>query len=107
MAADLVTGLITAPPDVADTLANALVSAKLAACVNVMSSVKSVYRWEGSVETGTESLLIVKTTRSAVAAISKLLEEIHPYEVFEWIVLDIADGNPKYLSWLAGEVKSN
>lgn len=100
-----VIGLITAPENVADKLAKALVEAELAACVNVIGGVKSTYRWQGAVETDDESLLIIKTTRPSVAKISALLDEIHPNDVFELVVVDIVDGNSKYLDWLAGAVR--
>ncbi len=102
--ADTLLALISAPPAAAEPIAVALVERKLAACVNVVPTVGSVYRWQGRVERDQEALLVVKTTRPALAAIELLLEEIHPYETFELIALEIAAGSAAYLDWLRDAV---
>jgi periplasmic divalent cation tolerance protein len=97
--------LVTAPPDQARAIAEALVERELAACVNIVALVQSVYRWQGAVEHDDEALLIVKTTRAAVAPLTAALGELHPYENFELVALDVADGAPAYLDWIAGSVR--
>jgi periplasmic divalent cation tolerance protein len=104
--ADAVVCLITAPPDRAHEIAEALVVKRLAACVNVVAPVHSVYRWEGEVTRDDESLLIVKSLRPAVPAIEDELRRIHPYDTFELIALDAADGAAPYLSWIGESVEA-
>jgi periplasmic divalent cation tolerance protein len=96
--------LITAPRDAARPIASALVETGLAACVNVAPLVHSIYRWEGRVHHDEEALLVVKSTRSAFARIEGLLDEIHPYDTFELVALDIAAGSQPYLAWIGASV---
>jgi periplasmic divalent cation tolerance protein len=96
--------LVTAPPDQARALAQALVERELVACVNVVPLVHSVYRWQGTVEHDDEALLVVKTTRAAVAPLRDALGELHPYESFELVALAVQDGAPAYLDWISGSV---
>lgn len=97
--------LVTTPPDQAHAIATALVERELAACVNIVAAMHSVYRWQGAVEHDDEALLVVKSTRAAVPALTAALAELHPYENFELVALDIADGAPAYLDWLDGSVR--
>lgn len=94
--------LCTAPADgdVAATLARGLVDQCLAACVNVVSGVRSFYRWEGAVQDDAEVQLLVKTRRSRFDALAAWLGENHPYSVPEILALPIATGSDAYLSWL-------
>ena len=101
---DHVVCLVTAPPDRAREIAEALVERRLVACVNVVPLVHSVYRWQGAVEHDDEALLVVKTTRTAVAPLKDALGELHPYENFELVALAVADGAPTYLDWIADAV---
>jgi periplasmic divalent cation tolerance protein len=96
--------LVTTPPDQALAIATALVERELVACVNIVAGVQSVYRWKGAVEQDEESLLVIKTTRAALAAVDAALRELHPYETFELVALDVAGGSPDYLDWIAGSV---
>jgi periplasmic divalent cation tolerance protein len=96
--------LLTAPPEQADRIAAALVERELAACVNVVAQVRSVYRWQGEVRTDGEALLVLKTTRAAVAALEAALAELHPYENFELVALEIAGGSAAYLDWIEASV---
>ena len=96
--------LVTTPPDQARTIAEALVERELAACVNIVASVQSVYRWKGAVEHDEEALLVIKTTRDAVAALDEALRELHPYDTFELVALDIAGGATAYLDWIGESV---
>lgn len=93
--------LVTAPDGQARVIAAMLVEKRLAACVNVVPLVRSVYRWEGRVEQDDEALLIVKTTPAAVSGIDELLRSVHPYENFELLSIDVAAGSDAYLKWIA------
>ena len=96
--------LVTTPPERADAIAGALVERELVACVNIVPSVRSVYRWKGAVERDEESLLVVKTTRDALAALHEALAELHPYETFELVAVDVTGGSPEYLDWISQSV---
>jgi len=72
----------------------------LAACVNVMGEMESVYRWEGQVSTSRERQLIIKTTLARVPALQARVHELHDYEVPEFIVIPITGGSTKYLAWV-------
>lgn len=96
--------LVTTPVDRAHGIARALVEARVAACVNVIPAVRSVYRWEGEVQDDEEALLVVKTTPERTSALDDLLREVHPYDTYELVVLDVAGGNAAYLDWIAGSV---
>ena len=94
--------LSTAPDGpTARRLAKLLVRERLAACVNVVGGVQSVYRWKGAVKSAREYLLIAKTTRSRFAALRTRLVAAHPYEVPEIIALPLAGGLANYLSWIS------
>lgn len=102
MSADYVLVLTTLPADGdAAAFARALVDERLAACVNLLPTMESIYRWEGSVERETERQVIIKTTRDRTVALWDRVRELHPYEVPEFIVLPIVDGNDAYLRWIA------
>jgi periplasmic divalent cation tolerance protein len=85
-------------------VARALVDEQLAACVNLVAGVRSIYRWQGAVQDDAEALAIIKTTSARYAQLAARLAELHPYEVPEIIALPIADGHRPYLAWLAGEL---
>lgn len=94
--------LSTCPDDeTAARIARTLVEEKLAACVNRIPGIASTYRWQGEIRQDTEVLLVIKTTRERFAALRDRLVELHPYEVPELIAMDIADGHPAYLDWIA------
>lgn len=93
--------LCTAPdPATAEALAQTVVEARLAACVNVLPGVRSVYRWQGAIHADSESLLIIKTRRDRFAALSAALRAQHPYELPEIIAVPLSDGLPAYLAWV-------
>jgi periplasmic divalent cation tolerance protein len=96
--------LVTAPEGSAASIAASIVERELAACVNIVGPVRSVYRWQGEVAHDEEALLIVKSTRAAVPALDELLRAIHPYDVFELVSLDVDGGSQPYLSWIAQSV---
>ncbi len=83
----------------------ALVERRLAACVNLLDGVESIYRWQGSVHHDPEVLAIIKTTAAAFPALEKALTELHPYEVPEVIALPVAAGAGPYLHWLREQVE--
>ena len=85
-------------------IAHALVERRLAACVNIVSPVESVYRWKEKVETASEWLVVIKTTQQAFARVRDSLRELHSYEVPECVLLSIADGSPEYLNWIGEQV---
>lgn len=88
-------------------LARALVDARLAACVNILPGVESVYRWQGAVEQAEEVTLLVKTTRRQYPQVQQAIIAAHPYDLPEVIALPIADGHPAYLHWVAAETTSD
>ena len=86
-------------------LAHALVEAKLAACVNIVERIHSVYRWEGRVQDDAEQLLIIKTADTRVDALREELFQRHPYDVPEFVVLPVASTSDAYGAWLLDSVK--
>jgi periplasmic divalent cation tolerance protein len=104
---DIVVALSTVPAGFdAGALARALVDSGVAACVTILPTVRSVYRWEGEVQEELEQQLIIKTTRDGVGALWEALKSQHPYDVPEFVVLPVGDGNPDYLQWVRDEVGS-
>lgn len=88
----------------AESIARALLEKRLAACVNIVNGVRSLYRWRGAVEEATELLLVIKTRRDLVTALRAELERMHTYEVPELLALGVLDGAPAYLDWLEREL---
>jgi periplasmic divalent cation tolerance protein len=95
----------TAKTEDAGKIATQLVERKLAACVQIVEPITSVYRWEGKIESEREILLLIKTTQDLISRIAELLDEIHPYEVPELIATPIVAGSTAYLSWLEDSVQ--
>jgi periplasmic divalent cation tolerance protein len=85
-------------------IARALVESRLAACVNILAGIESVYRWKGAVEEASECLLIVKSTRGLFDRLQAAIREVHSYELPEIVALPIVDGLEPYLSWIAASV---
>jgi periplasmic divalent cation tolerance protein len=98
--------LCNAPPAAAEGLAEALVERRLAACVNVIPGVTSVYRWQGELCKDQEYTLLIKTTRGRLSALTTALEALHPYDLPEIIALPICpgEGQARYLEWVTKEV---
>ena len=88
----------------ATAFARVLVSDRLAACVNVLPPMTSLYRWKGAIEEDSERQLVIKTTSDRVAAIQARFQELHPYELPEFIVLS-ADASASYFEWLGESVR--
>ena len=88
----------------AERIARTLVEERLVACVNIVDNVRSLYRWQGEVESASESLLLMKTGESHVERLRKRLTELHSYELPEFVVLDIAGGSAAYFDWITGSL---
>jgi periplasmic divalent cation tolerance protein len=98
--------LVTAPDlKTARALAKAALKAKLIACANLVPKIESHYWWQGKIESGTEVLLILKTPKSKLAALEKLILAGHPYATPEFLILPLSAGSRKYLAWLAAATK--
>jgi periplasmic divalent cation tolerance protein len=102
MSHEYVMVLTTLPVDAdGPGFARSLVEERVAACVNLLAPMESVYRWEGNIEQETERQVVIKTSRDRVAALWERIRELHPYDVPEFLVLPIVDGNDAYLRWVA------
>jgi periplasmic divalent cation tolerance protein len=105
-ASDIRIVLSTAPDtEAALRLGRALVDERLAACVNVVPGVRSIYRWREAIEESDEVLLVIKTTAAAAPALAARLEALHPYETPEVLALDPTGGAEAYLEWIAASVR--
>ncbi len=89
--------------EVAEQIAHHVVEERLAACVNIISDITSVYKWKGALERATESLMVIKTTRERLPQLIERIKELHTYELPEVIALPIEDGHPPYLEWIVPE----
>jgi len=98
--------LCTCPnKDIAELIANALVSEKLAACVNILPGIMSVYSWQDKVTSDDEVLLLIKTQNCFFSALKQKIKAIHPYDIPEIIAIDIQQGDKNYLNWIKGSLK--
>jgi periplasmic divalent cation tolerance protein len=95
--------LVTAPESAAVELARALVGERLAACVNLVPGIRSIYRWNGEVTEDEEVLLVAKTRSDRVDALSQRVRELHPYELPETLALPAVGGSAAYLAWIGAE----
>jgi periplasmic divalent cation tolerance protein len=90
--------------DEARKIARALVELRLAACVNILPQIESVYRWKGKVEEAQEWLLIIKTTAAGFERVRDVIRELHSYQLPECVCVSIEDGSPEYLEWIGESV---
>lgn len=88
----------------AEELSRALVERRLAACVNIVGPIRSIYRWQGKLEDDQEYLLIIKTTSERAPELESAFAELHPYELPERVELNLAGGSAAYLSWVLEQV---
>jgi periplasmic divalent cation tolerance protein len=86
-------------------IARALVDRRLAACVQIVGPIESIYRWQGRVETAREWLCLIKTTRALFPAVTTAVAALHPYETPEMVALPIIAGSQRYIEWLAASVR--
>jgi periplasmic divalent cation tolerance protein len=92
-------------PEEAEKIARLLVEQHLAACVNVLPRMHSVYRWNGAVESAEEALLVIKSSRELFPSLRRILEQANSYEVAEAIALPILDGAETYMNWLEANLR--
>jgi periplasmic divalent cation tolerance protein len=96
--------LVTAPDlKTARRLTRAALDARLIACANLIPRIESHYRWQGKMERSAEILMVIKTTKTNLAKLEKLLLSLHPYDTPEFLVLPLRGGNRRYLNWLCNE----
>ena len=90
----------TGSQEEARRIAHALVERRLAACVNIVPQIESIYRWEGKVETSTECLLLIKTQADLFERVRDAVKELHSYDLPECVMLELAAGSKEYLDWI-------
>jgi periplasmic divalent cation tolerance protein len=91
--------------DEARKVAHNLVEHQLAACVNIVPGIESIYRWQGKVESAHEWLLLIKTTAEKFPAVRDAIRKVHSYDLPECIAIEIEDGSAEYLQWIGESVK--
>jgi len=87
-------------PDIGQQIAGYLVEYRLAACVNLLPGIKSIYRWKGEVCTDSESLLMIKSRTADYRELENAIRRLHPYELPEIIAVPLNNGLPEYLDWV-------
>ncbi len=87
-------------------IAENLIDAELAACVNILPAGLSIYRWQGKVESAEENLLLIKTYKNNYSQVETMIQNLHPYELPEIIAVPITTGSPEYLGWLSENVST-
>jgi periplasmic divalent cation tolerance protein len=88
----------------AERIATALVEQRLAACVNIISGITSIYRWKGQVESASEQLMMIKTAENNFPTVEKTITELHSYDTPEVIAFPVTAGSQKYLAWITEQV---
>ena len=105
MSAGCLVVLVTCPNrPVARRIAGAVVTKRLAACVNLLPGIESMFRWEGKIDRANEVLLVIKTTRRRYQALARAIQRLHPYDVPEIIALPVTAGAAPYLRWVSQSV---
>ena len=99
--------VLTTCPDetVAKNIAQQLVTEKLAACVNIVPNITSIYSWQGDLHCDSEVQLLIKTDENTFAALNERINQLHPYDVVEVIALNIQQGDKHYLNWITNSLK--
>lgn len=100
-----VVAFVTCPPGKGEEVATKLVEEGLAACVNLLPEIRSVYKWQGQVHKDSEELLVIKTADWLFSKLEQRIKEVHPYEVPEIICLPITQGHAPYLAWVSENLK--
>jgi len=95
----------TGSQEEAQKIAREVVERKLAACVNIVPRIESIYRWQDKVESATEWLLVIKTEAKAFERLRDSIKELHSYELPECVMVEVADGSKEYLGWIEDNVK--
>ena len=90
-----------------ESIANILVEKQLASCVNIIPNISSVYRWEGQIQSESEVLLLIKTTKDLEAEVYREVQNVHSYDIPELITLPITNGSDAYLDWMTNSVRNN
>lgn len=107
MSDQVILAFSTCPDEAAGRrIAEALISEKLAGCVNRISGVRSSYVWDGQLQDDGEILLIIKSTASQASNLERRLKELHPYELPEFVIAHVDGGNEQYLDWIRRNVRS-
>jgi periplasmic divalent cation tolerance protein len=89
----------------AERIARRLVEQQVAACVNIVPDVQSIYRWQGNVESAAEVLMVIKTSAGLVSEVQSIIASLHSYEVPELLVLPVSGGSEVYLAWLKASLR--
>jgi periplasmic divalent cation tolerance protein len=98
--------LVTCPSEVSEKIAKTTLDERVAACVNIITRVKSIYRWKGKIETASECLLLIKTRTASLDKLRGVVKNVHPYDVPEILAVPITHGNRPYLEWIEESTKS-
>lgn len=97
--------LCNCPEGASTSIAQTLVNEELAACVNIVSGVTSIYKWEGELHTDSEHTLLIKTSEALWEALRQRIEDIHPYTTPEIVKLPVDEVNPSYLEWVLSSTR--
>jgi periplasmic divalent cation tolerance protein len=99
--------LVTCPTEASEKIARAVLDGRAAACVNIVSGVRSLYRWEGKVEDANECLLLIKTRTALLGELERVVRGAHPYKLPAIVALPITQGYRPYLDWIAESTKTS
>lgn len=100
----IIVSLTSDSPELADSIARLAVEKRLAACVQIIPSVRSIYRWKGAVEDSSEWLLLLKTRRDLFAPLRSEIRRVHPYQTPEILATAVVDGDQSYLDWMDAQL---
>ncbi len=95
----------TGSEEEAHKIGRTLIERRLAACVNIVPQAKSIYRWYGEIEEAQEWLLLIKTSAEKFSSVRDTIRQLHSYDLPECVAINIEDGSPEYLHWIADSIK--